>query len=140
VSPPLHCSLIIANGKKFDCGWGSRVSNFPNQCLEGLRYLSGLGTRWCGAVRGACARVSCSTNCGMFLCNTVSAVSSHLSMKTVPDGFKHNNHIDVHCGDIQKDVTAISDLCGQDLAGRVWMAHGRRIFGSHFVGLSEETC
>jgi hypothetical protein len=36
-------SLLMA--KQFDCGWGSRVSNFPNQCLGGLRYLSGLGTR-----------------------------------------------------------------------------------------------
>jgi hypothetical protein len=43
------------------------------QCTEGLNYLSRLNAQ-CGAPRGhaGCSRVSCSHNCGIFLCNDVS--------------------------------------------------------------------
>jgi hypothetical protein len=43
------------------------------QCSEGLSYLSKLNAL-CGAPRGhaGCSRVSCSHNCGIFLCNDVS--------------------------------------------------------------------
>ncbi|KAF6816039.1 secreted protein [Colletotrichum musicola] len=113
---------LEARQGNFDCGWGGRIGNWHTQCIESLRYLRDLGTAWCGAARGACARVSCSHGCGMFLCNT------------------HNAHLNVHCGDIQKDMTAISDNCGRSLGGQIWIVNGRRIFGSHYTGLGSASC
>lgn len=52
---------------------GGEVGNVGMQCTEGWIYLSELNG-YCGAPRGwgGCSRVSCSHNCGIFLCNDVS--------------------------------------------------------------------
>ncbi|KAK4136423.1 hypothetical protein BT67DRAFT_447817 [Trichocladium antarcticum] len=49
---------------------GNEVGNWSTQCSEGLHYLERLNG-YCGAPRGhaGCSRVSCSHNCGIFLCN-----------------------------------------------------------------------
>ncbi|KAF4470790.1 hypothetical protein FALBO_2305 [Fusarium albosuccineum] len=106
----------------FNCGWyngiNDRVPQWMN-CIEGVGYLQDLGTAWCG-VNGspACARVSCSRSCGIFLCN------------------KLGHHLQVHCGDIAGDVNAIASNC-MDSVGRF---SGARDFSSHFIGVRRQSC
>ena len=40
------------------------------QCMEGYDYLMDLGGN-CDSPKHKCTRVSCSDNCGIFLCNKV---------------------------------------------------------------------
>ncbi|KAK6353848.1 hypothetical protein TWF730_008271 [Orbilia blumenaviensis] len=74
---------------------GKPVGNYITQCAEGIRYLKGLNG-YCGAPKGwaGCSRVSCSHNCGIFLCND-------------------NNHkISVKCSNIVGDFYDIVEECG----------------------------
>ncbi|RYP52640.1 hypothetical protein DL768_002290 [Monosporascus sp. mg162] len=104
----------------FNCGWGNLVGNWVTQCSEGLNYLRNLGTRWCGVnAAPACARVSCSHNCGMFLCN------------------KLGHHLQVHCQDIATDIEDIAVNCQSQVFART---RGARDFASHFIGLSQVSC
>jgi hypothetical protein len=60
--------------RSVSCDWGSPILSW-NNCVEGIGYLQDLGRRGarCGVnAAPACARVSCSHGCGMFLCNKVS--------------------------------------------------------------------
>ncbi|KAJ3529568.1 hypothetical protein NM208_g8765 [Fusarium decemcellulare] len=100
-----------------NCNWGTRIGSW-NQCIEGSFYLERLGTARCGVNAGACARVSCSHNCGVFLCN------------------KLDRHLWVHCGDIPRDMNAIATEC-RTVVGSL---RGARDFASHFIGLSTNNC
>ncbi|KAK3385265.1 hypothetical protein B0H63DRAFT_522609 [Podospora didyma] len=66
-----------------------------DQCLDGLGHLRQLGSAWCGASANSCSRVSCSNNCGIFLCNT------------------SNHHFRAHCEDIANDMKAARSGCGK---------------------------
>ncbi|KAF3274581.1 hypothetical protein TWF970_007842 [Orbilia oligospora] len=74
---------------------GKEVGNYITQCAEGVRYLRQLNG-YCGAPKGyaGCSRVSCSHNCGIFLCND------------------NNKPIKVWCGNLVGDFYAIVDECG----------------------------
>ncbi|KAF3102799.1 hypothetical protein TWF569_011757 [Orbilia oligospora] len=75
---------------------GKKVGNWLTQCGEGVRYLRNLNG-YCGAPKGyagpACARVSCSNNCGIFLCN------------------ENNKPIKVFCGNLRYDFYEIVHEC-----------------------------
>ncbi|KAM5344067.1 hypothetical protein ACJ41O_012604 [Fusarium nematophilum] len=101
-----------------NCNWGDRIGSW-NQCIEGSWYLERLGTSRCGVnAAPACARVSCSNKCGVFLCN------------------KLDHHLWVHCGDIPRDMQAIAEDCRNSIGS----LRGARDFVSHFIGLSKQKC
>ncbi|KAH7367410.1 hypothetical protein B0T11DRAFT_295224 [Plectosphaerella cucumerina] len=104
----------IAKRQGYNCNWdnGSPV-NSRRDCDEGLRYLRALGQAQCGANAGTCARVSCSWNCGMWLCN------------------KRTVHHWVRCGSIANDISFIMDQCNR---------RGRRDFSTHYIGLRWDSC
>ncbi|KAH7412313.1 hypothetical protein DE146DRAFT_772525 [Phaeosphaeria sp. MPI-PUGE-AT-0046c] len=108
----------------FNCNWYSNINDAVGQwwwCHEGTAYLRKLGTAWCyvDAPAPACARVSCSNSCGMFLCN------------------KQPRRVEVHCKDIATDIAAIANQCGSSNIG---YAGGARDFASHFIGLRGQRC
>ncbi|KAI9147279.1 hypothetical protein HJFPF1_13318 [Paramyrothecium foliicola] len=108
--------------QSINCGWynnpADRVGNW-NWCIEGQSYLRRLDRAWCAVgAAPACARVSCSGTCGMFLCNKINAP------------FR------VSCGDIPADIAAIANECGW-VNGQVG---GARDFSTHFIGLRKQSC
>ncbi|KAH7320610.1 hypothetical protein B0I35DRAFT_407683 [Stachybotrys elegans] len=80
---------------------GTAVPYANANCAEGDRYLRRLNG-YCRAPAGprACARVSCSNQCGMFLCND------------------NSYPIDVWCGNIAGDYKDISSRCWE--SGNDW--------------------
>lgn len=64
----MYCTDIDERNK-INCGWGERIPSW-NNCVEGQGYLMNLGSARCAVnAAPACARVSCSHTCGIFLCN-----------------------------------------------------------------------
>lgn len=67
----ISCTVRLTSCNQVNCSWGAWVGQW-NQCVEGMTYLRNLGGAQCGVNVGQCARVSCSHNCGIFVCNKVS--------------------------------------------------------------------
>lgn len=73
---PLLCLLLreivvgLTPPLQVKCNWGGRIGSW-NQCIDGMVSLGRAGDKWCVVKPSSCARVSCSYNCGMFLCNKV---------------------------------------------------------------------
>ncbi|KAI5860362.1 hypothetical protein GGS23DRAFT_581115 [Durotheca rogersii] len=110
---------------QYNCKIGKYVGNFNTQCVEGLLYLRRLGQSWCGAKARSCARVSCSHNCGMYLCS------------------KLKKEKKVRCASIAKDISHIAGECGVRVgtsAFTVLRARGRKHFNSHNIELSSTRC
>ncbi|KAH6683770.1 hypothetical protein F5X68DRAFT_233817 [Plectosphaerella plurivora] len=104
----------IAKRQGHNCRWdNNRPIDSRRDCDEGLRYLRGLGQAQCGANAQTCARVSCSWNCGMWLCN------------------KRTVHHWVRCGSIANDIAFIIAQCNDG---------GRRDFSTHYIGLRWDVC
>lgn len=98
-----------------------------------------LGTSWCGvSASPACARVSCSRGCGIFLCNKVRIEVHAWTLWNISDRkpLQLGHHLQVHCGDIPNDVNAIGNNC-MDSVGRF---SGARDFSSHFIGVRKQSC
>ncbi|KAF2010185.1 hypothetical protein BU24DRAFT_467660 [Aaosphaeria arxii CBS 175.79] len=91
------------------CGNAPYVTNYNRQCGEGISYLRRLGggNGMCGTPAGVCTRVSCSNNCGMYLCS--------------------NSAKSVRCNSIANDIEWISSRCGRTVNG-VWQSRGRLVF------------
>ncbi|KAF2789385.1 hypothetical protein K505DRAFT_253443, partial [Melanomma pulvis-pyrius CBS 109.77] len=107
---------------KFNCGKGKEVGNYDTQCLEGWSYLRKLGNRMCGAKKNSCSRVSCSTNCGVYLCSTTGSEKK------------------VKCGSLANDMAKISNECGHGWGDSVWSVSGRLTFSKHYVQLNSVSC
>ncbi|KAK3385264.1 hypothetical protein B0H63DRAFT_472630 [Podospora didyma] len=103
-----------------NCKQGSPV-NF-SQCYEGISYLRRLGRAWCGAGPFSCARVSCSNDCGMFLCNA------------------GNTAFRASCSDIANDMMGIRRECGRPRGRGRTVAAGQMSFGNHYTYLSGASC
>ncbi|KAF3936363.1 hypothetical protein ABW20_dc0100440 [Dactylellina cionopaga] len=84
---------------------GDEVPNYITQCAEGVSYLSKLNG-WCKAPRGhaGCARVSCSHNCGIFLCND------------------NDHEISVWCTNLAGDFHDLARECGRDWPRHNWIS------------------
>ncbi|CAG9947826.1 unnamed protein product [Clonostachys rosea f. rosea IK726] len=106
----------------FNCNIGSYVGNVWSQCGEGFGYLWNLGKAWCGAKAKSCARVSCSHNCGMYLCSKLSKEKK------------------VHCGNIANDMVKIAYECGSDVTTWAYRARGQMQFSCHNTKLSSPSC
>ncbi|KAH8585491.1 hypothetical protein B0O99DRAFT_748992 [Bisporella sp. PMI_857] len=114
----LNTASLEKRQSSFNCDWGGRWVT-GSDCFEGVDYLIRLGTSWCGVnAAPACARVSCSHGCGIFLCN------------------KLDHHLQVHCKDIATDVHDISWECVNSI-GEI---NGARDFASHFIGIADQNC
>ncbi|KAK4220677.1 hypothetical protein QBC38DRAFT_378528 [Podospora fimiseda] len=109
--------------RNVNCDWGSWVED-SNRCAEGFDYLRRLGTARCGAYANSCSRVSCSHNCGVWLCSSV------------------NREIGVHCYDIANtDMRRIIEVCGRRWLGdRYIMVRGNINWGAHNVGVGSDSC
>jgi len=85
-------------------------------------YLNKLGTAKCGAYPTHCARVSCSHNCGMYLCST------------------SGKEVHVSCEDIVNDMDSIAESCGQAYGDFVLSVSGRMTFDNHYTYVSQPSC
>ncbi|EMR72908.1 hypothetical protein MGN70_001760 [Eutypa lata] len=116
---------VATRASQYNCKIGSYVGNYETQCAEGTVYLQKLGNAWCGAKAKSCARVSCSHNCGMYLCSKLTKEKK------------------VHCKSIAKDVWDIAGECGIEFGEEIFTvlrARGRKHFDSHNIELSSPSC
>lgn len=95
---------------------GNEVGNWITQCSEGLGYLERL-KGYCNAPKGwgGCARVSCSWNCGISLCND------------------NSFSIDVPCNWIAADAWDIIGECANDWGDLVSSVKGQKF---RYTGLN----
>ncbi|KAH6620599.1 hypothetical protein C7974DRAFT_426732 [Boeremia exigua] len=121
VTAALKVRNVLKRQDGINCMNPDRYATYPG-CTEGINYLRRLGTGACVAEANSCARVSCSWDCGMWLCG------------------KHAR-ISVHCQDIANDVQIIRAKCFKrsDSTGLVF-AGGRREFWGHNVEFNYINC
>ncbi|KAL0931306.1 uncharacterized protein CTRU02_214041 [Colletotrichum truncatum] len=118
---PIEGSLV-SRQSNYDCSYGNWINGYYSQCAVALNQLLLLGSSTCSAPKGACARVSCSSSCSMYLCNT------------------HTDKVDVQCWDIAGDMGTIVLRCGSDNGNGDTRARGRKVFDNHYVALSQQAC
>ncbi|KAK0715359.1 hypothetical protein B0H67DRAFT_553910 [Lasiosphaeris hirsuta] len=94
-------------------------------CAEGFRYLEALGGGESGCMVGAntCARVSCSTSCGIFLCN------------------KCEGDFWLLCRNIVSDMAVILGLCTTwDWESQAIWGGGRLDYEGYWTEMMEVDC
>ncbi|KAJ4313268.1 hypothetical protein N0V84_009496 [Fusarium piperis] len=80
---------------KVNCGWGGSGKASGLAIGDGIKYLNGFGDGYCGLDDGPykCARISCSYNSAIWLCND------------------NDTPLRVRCGDLEPFIRKIVDDC-----------------------------
>ncbi|KAK3326054.1 hypothetical protein B0H66DRAFT_549987 [Apodospora peruviana] len=107
-----------------DCSQG--MTTEFDRCWEGILYLRALGqgAGMCNSGPLSCARVSCSWDCGLFLCSLVNEV------------------VWVPCKDIAQDSVTIQHQCNGGSSDNTdhSFTHGRYNFDDHYTEVTLQDC
>ncbi|KAJ4246843.1 hypothetical protein NW762_013395 [Fusarium torreyae] len=116
----LEASSLEKRQGTINCNWGKEKVLWSH-CFEGMEYLRNLAGRRCGVgpAGGACARVSCSHGCGIYLCNRLSTDNS------------------VWCNNIPNDIQRIGEACISQTLG--WFK-GAQDWPNHYTGVAKDNC
>ncbi|WYZ45033.1 hypothetical protein EsH8_VIII_000349 [Colletotrichum jinshuiense] len=113
---------LEARQNNWNCNNGAYVERYYSQCAASITRLISLGTSYCSVAASTCARVSCSNNCSMYLCNN------------------QFTQVSVYCQDIATDMNILAGRCGTDNGNGDTRARGSLHFTSHYTLLTNQAC